>query len=356
MRNALSRCLGVGLALACLAGAGCVEGEVRTFLAYDRGTDSFKCLEVYTNLSAVDKKDHDHLAALYAKRGTIITNPIDIHIFGRTAYERKGKHSYQAISLGQPQTKEPETRKTKVDLSMIRVIPGEFYLNTHGNLSYYHQVVVPGKTIDALLVEVKPLVAKGLAELAEEQIKLATKGKARKLTWDELRKELVAEIRKDKAKAAPKKKEEELLPFEEESLRLLKKAGEDGSVVLGRTGDDFRIVVPLTKKDSEEVVTTAALARKTIAGVVKKGGAADKGVLELLAGVRLRQVEGGVEVTASFTKLAKALRSFEGLNLNPAPDPKKAKGYQALLAAMQGGGIKINKEGPPRALIEAYTK
>ena len=56
---------------------------------------------------------------------------------------------------------------TKVDLDSIKVMPGEFYLNAHGNLGYFHQISVPGKAIDAFLKELAPVVADLLLEPLE---------------------------------------------------------------------------------------------------------------------------------------------------------------------------------------------
>jgi hypothetical protein len=43
---------------------GCIEGEVRAFVRYNRPDDSFLLMEIYTNLHAKGKPDPDHMAAL----------------------------------------------------------------------------------------------------------------------------------------------------------------------------------------------------------------------------------------------------------------------------------------------------
>ena len=58
-------------------------------------------------------------------RESLLINPFDIHLFGRTAYERKGKNKLIRISLTTPdKDKEPEVLTTRADLDSIKVIPG----------------------------------------------------------------------------------------------------------------------------------------------------------------------------------------------------------------------------------------
>ena len=130
-------------------------------------------------------------------------------------------------------------KTTKADLNTIKVIPGEFYLNKHGNLSYYHQDVVPGKIVDVAIKEYTPAIAQLMAELAAEQIKLAKEENAKRLTWEDVRKMVLKGIpdkKQDKRKppAQPKKEPEvkELWPLEKESLQMLVKASSDKSVKL----------------------------------------------------------------------------------------------------------------------------
>jgi hypothetical protein len=115
--------------------AGCVEGDVRMFFKYEPKDDSFRYMEVYTNIQTTKKEDLDSLQSLWEHRRSIIINPVDLHLFGRNAFEREGKHTYRTVSLGgysprrDPAKKEPEAKGTpeikftSIDLDTIQVIP-----------------------------------------------------------------------------------------------------------------------------------------------------------------------------------------------------------------------------------------
>ncbi len=182
----------------CLFGAGCVEGQVQTFVKYDDKDDSFKCLQIYTNLLAIDNPNVDRLESLWKRRQSIIIDPVQISSdYTVTAFGRKGANQYCIIDLAKPGNEEEKT--IKADLDTIKVIPGEFYLNKHGNLSYYHQNVVPGKIVDVAIMEFTPKVAKLMAEDACHQISLAKDANVKRLTWDDLRKMALESVSKKPA-------------------------------------------------------------------------------------------------------------------------------------------------------------
>jgi hypothetical protein len=345
----------IQLAFCPLLMAGCVEGRVLSFVKYQPKDDSFRCMQIFTNLHATDAKDLDHMAALWKRRESIIINPVQINLFSTLALERKGKNKYCTVNLGIPLDKEPDIQETGVHLDTIKVIPGEFYLNSHGNLSYYHQIAVPGKTIDAIVKEVTPLLAQGLAEFGQHQVKLAGQEKVRRLTWYGLRKTMVKEILTKAKKAEPNKddKGEPLLPLEKASLEMLIKAGADRSVNFSRNRSVFTVVLPLSKKDSEEVMATAELLRETVAERIKAGNSVEEGWaqgLEFLNSIKLRYIEGeGLEVPVDVARIEKILK----YNLNPEPDKNKQR-YQATVDGIQEHGIIINRTFSIKKLVAEY--
>lgn len=348
------------LSFAAILFSGCVEANVRTFLRYDKADDSFHCLQTYDNLHATDKRELDHVESLWKRRAGVIPCPSlafllvgEFNIFGVESLERTAKNRIRQIDLGRPADKESEPKTTQVDLDAIQVIPGQFHLNSHGNLAYYQQCVVPGKTLDAILAEVTPLFAAELEQLAAKQIKLALKAKP--MTWEAVRRSLLDDLEgKDKPKPPVQKDGKATgdppLPLDAESLRLLGKAVADKSVKLGRLRDQFTMVVPLSKRDSQEAVATLEFLRKTVAERVKSGKLIDKDLPELLDSLKVRQVEGGLEATLDFTKYAKAETSAE----SQGPDGKKKAGYASTLAAIQAKGIPIAKAGAVEKLVKEY--
>ena len=351
----------LALLLAC---AGCIEGNVQNFVRYNPKDDTLWFLNVYTNLNATSKKDEDYLASLWRRRDSILIKPlhalyvtpqgsIEFHIFSQDAIERIGKNQYRLIDLGSAGDKEPEIQVTSLDLDTIRVLPGRFYINDYGVLSCYHQMAVPGATVDAVLDQVTPTVAGWFVTLADEEIQAAKKG-AKRNTWDAVRKSIVQRLNEaDDPKAEQKNKEEPAVigPWEEESIRLLKSAVADKSVKLRRTGSVFMLVVPLTKKDCAEVTATFDLAKNTMDERIKAGKKVDHGFVDLLHVVHVRYAEGsGLELSVDLVKLARIQQ-----NVDPKPDEKKAAEYKATIEAIQARGIEIKENFSIKSLVGEYV-
>jgi hypothetical protein len=339
--------------------AGCVEADVRSYARYQPDDDSFRCLQVYSNLHATQPRDLDHLVSLWERRAEVIINPADPTIFGVTAFERKGRNRFAAVSLGQPQPNPDPGLTTRADLDTIRVRPGRFFLNEHRNLCYYQECVVPGKTLDAVLEDLGPAVADQLTKYAEEQTKDADNVAVRWLTWGEVRQQLRDQAAGKPAPPPPPNEpaRRSELRLDADSLRLLKKAGADRSVKLTRVRDVFSVVVPLSKRDSEEALATAEVLRQALTAEVGnlKGSAEErKHLLDALDGVKVRHVQGaGVEVSVNAIRAVQAVRLIVGGQL--ADEPKRA-GYQATVASVQGRGIAIDKTFTLDAMIAEYLR
>ncbi|MFO0797139.1 MAG: hypothetical protein U0804_06645 [Gemmataceae bacterium] len=339
--------------------AGCVEADVQSYARYQPDDDSFRCLQVYSNLYATQARDLDHLVSLWERRAHVIINPADPAIFGVTAFERKGRSRFAAVSLGQPKPTPDQVLTTRADLDTIRVRSGRFFLNEHRNLCYYQECVVPGKTLDAVLEDLRPEVADLLTRYAEDQSKDADNVTVRWLTWDEVRQQL-----RDQAagRPAPRPAPNEParrseLRLDADSLRLLKKAGADRSVKLTRVRDVFSVVVPLSKRDAEEALATANVLREALtAEVGKHKGSPEerKHLLDALDGVTVRHVQGaGVEVSVNAVRAITAVRLLGG-ERSPV-EPKRA-GYQATVASVQGRGVAIDKTFTVDPLIAEYLR
>jgi hypothetical protein len=343
------------LAVCPLFCAGCVHGTVRTFVKYEPKDDSFRCLQVYTNLTATTDQDADHLASLWNRRRSIILEPWQLPLFSWEATERQAKHKYCTVDLGTPPRNEPSIKVTSADLDSIRVVPGEFYLNRHGNLSYYHQVVMPGKVLDAKIKGFIPSMAEQWAEWARDYRQRAEKEPEKLLTWDEARKLLGTKLfEKGVAKAgAPDETLGERMPrLEPESIRLLIKAGADRSLKFSRHRQMLTAIVPLSSKDTQEVLATVDLIRDTIRKRIKAGEPVEESVAKFLESFTLRQVEGaGLEVSVDLVKLTRN----RSIDVNPQPDAARRREYQATVAAIQKRGIAIRQMFAIEALVAEYV-
>ena len=369
MRTCRQRFALLSLALLCV---GCINGNVRSFVRYEPKEDTFWFLDIYSNLRATSGADQDHLASLWKRRDAILIKPLrwlyltadgswELHLFSQEAIERIGKHQYRTIELDTAPAKEPAIETSGLDLAAIRVLPGQFYINEYGTLSCYHQMAVPGATVDAVLERIRPLLAKLFVKLADGEIQLAKKG-ARRATWEETRRAIVEQLRaadtppiapKSEPKAEPQKRDDPgtLLPLEAESIRLLKNAVADRSVKLRRTGSVITLVVPVTKNDAAEAAATLDLLKNTIAQRIKAGQKVPEGLAGLLDAVQIRFAEdGGLEFSTDLVKLARIANRSD----NPQPDQKK-DGYKKTIEAMRARGIEVKENFSIKGLIDEYT-
>ncbi|MDY0169050.1 MAG: hypothetical protein RBS80_21085 [Thermoguttaceae bacterium] len=387
-------------AAACLPFCGCIGGEIVSYTRYDESSDSFSFLELYVNIETDKAAELDHIARLYERRDTlIITGFPHFKLFSSPRLlERHGKHSYSSLPLAEAMTGEPERLTTAVDLDSIEIMPGEFFLNEHRNLSYYHQVVIPGKAVDAAMREQVPQIAAELAKLAREQRRLAAKAGSRKLTWDEVRRELRQGLGHDEAKPEEEKGNgqtllpldaasfcvlaatdednavsnaggtdvltmmiplpledrlkrlgadgnqedgQELLPLDSTSLHRLIMAGVDKWVQFTRKGDSFTLLVPLSERDCVEALETIELVRKLTADRLAAGKDVEEELADVLEAVEVRHVEGsGLQVTFHGTKFWE--RTTRRRKSMPAPKADKEAVYRSTVAGIRERGIEVN--------------
>jgi hypothetical protein len=337
---------------------GCVRGDVSTFLRYERSDDSFRCLRVYTNIAAIDQGDLDHMAKMWERRRFFIINPFEISIFNTLAFGRTGRNKFYAVSLCEP-ADVGEEKVTAADLSTIEILPGDFYLNSHGNLSIYHQCVIPGQTLNAIVADlVAPFFAEKLAQFAEEQIQSQGKENVELLTWDVLRQSLYFNITEKGVVSWGPETPKPASPWpmlEKASLRLLMKAGADKTVKITRARDVLTIVVPLSNRDCHEAVATIDLLRDALAD---RRAAEEKLEIETCAAIldacKLRHLEEtGLEVTVDMTRFSKAFP----VDVDRQPhESTKPIDFKTTVASIRGRGIEVNKTFAIDKLIAEYRE
>jgi hypothetical protein len=357
-----------------------VEGRVTDCVRYDSSTDSFKHLQLYTDLhsshvldlrhlgdpAAARQKDLQHLADLWSRRKDTITNPIEVRLFsfsGPTVYERTGKHTYRAWPTERAPNKPPKEERTPIDLDSIFILPGQFFLTEDKRLACYHQVIVPGKTVDQLLQHVaRPQLIERLAQAPKHEVAMARKPNARRLTWSETRKQLAGELLCEKpAKNNPKEKPQETFgPFDNVTLNLWSSPTAEESVKLWRVRDRFTARIPLSPNDSSEAVATINFLKQEIAQHAEKELQPLGRILVEL--VQVREIKGvGIEITLNLTALLGRVMKLILKERLPQRDHKVddddpgEKVYQATVAFIRGKGIPINERLAIDDLIAEYT-
>jgi hypothetical protein len=337
------------MVLCCLPSAGCVEGNVRDFLVYDKATDTFKGLEVYTNLRAKAKVDMDYLVSLYGHRESIIIDPVLPTIFTKDAVQRKEKHKFVVVGLGTPPANTPEIVTTTIDLDSITVQPGEFFLDENKNLGYYQAAVFPGMTVDAVLQEARPVLSRAVGEYAQDQVKMSEFSAVKHVGWEQLRKHFLARL--DDKNAPPPQAGPG--PLDNASLKLLRDVGRTQTIKVSRKEAIFQTVLPLSKDDCKELVSTVAALKGAVTKRVKEGKPVDKGLPEALRAVEVREVDGArVEISVDLLQLMKAKAIIEAMDL--APDKSKGPDFKKTIALIEDHGVKINKVLSIQDMIAKY--
>jgi hypothetical protein len=349
--------------LAVLYLSGCLVSEAVVHVLYDGGRDEFRQLIVYERFryrpdgATVQpqpgqppkpydwNKDFAELQKIYAERAqTLFIEPSPSRLFGmigRLVRTADGK----LVEPWPPVAGEPP-----INFNDVTIKPGELFKDADGYLGYSHEMVVPGKFIDAALKSAvfhmsrDPSSTKQIAD----EIARRDAGGAR-LAWKDLIERTAAEVRKKAAGPGgaeePAKPDEpalvEGLPdknnpicyLEVASLKALQKTLADGTLDLGRRKSRLYVRLPLSPDDAKNAATLAAEVRKEaltarpddkpdIATLRKKlREAADQGLtVELPAA-------GGLELSLDLPTIVNALSEalHDGLTAEFKKDPEEQK-------------------------------
>lgn len=245
---------------------GCLSAQKYWDLVYDETTDTFRMLRVYHHINGKGK-DIDYLASLYQNRDNVMPMQI-VSFLGESAILRVDAKKYYSINLGGSNSKPSAPSDAVVDLSKIINKPGKFFVSDDNSLGYYHQIYIPGTTVDEFLVwysgELRTLMTKAI------KTELDRRGSGDPVnTWsaaiDEETKKLSNDDTKnydpdasnpgDKGQAlvtilSPASKGQMPLNIlSADSLKLIQKAIDDKQINLARKGSEFTLGIPATAED-----------------------------------------------------------------------------------------------------------
>lgn len=324
--------------------AGCVKTEKRDFVRYDEKTDAFDLLRIFTNIKLSSPEDSDRLATIWKRRDSILFNPTLPDFFadfaGPSIYLKKSKNSYVLSNFDSFIDFDGDVRQTNADLDSIRIVPGEFYVNSHHGLNYYHRIVVPGAIVDRLIDEFQPKIVDSIVKYAEERLDAADRQGVERTTWDDARKAIVAQILDNEKSDSPE--DHRSTPFEPASLRMLLNAVADSSLTIRRAGAEIQLVAPMTNRDARELVETFNYLNKKTAERIKIA-ISDKNLLyiqKVLNSLVIRVVANtGVEIKVKpLIYFAAAEEDFD-----PAPANTKNVTPISTIRKLEARGVKIHR-------------
>jgi len=241
-------------------------------MSYDPKGDEFTVLTVFQHItvgrdgkSGFDlHSSFEHLQNLWLNRDHLILPPVETPFLSSPkAALRVSNTTYRLADLGSPGLSPPDN--SPVPLDAIRIRPGGFFLEGNENLCSYHQVVVPGRILDSLLpLKVKQelndvLLGKSLAAGIDTEIERRKSGGAIS-SWQQC---TAVSIRQDPpglpvapgaepatTQTAQPPDDQPSVPFDIESLILLRNAIAKQDIRVTRLGSVFTILVPLTPDDA----------------------------------------------------------------------------------------------------------
>ena len=333
-----------------LSGCG-AKGTHVDLMRYESTDDSFAILHSWTNINCQNKNDLKHVESLWQRRESIIVTPFTF-LWSVPAVERMGNHKFRWIDLT-TSSNEPGV-VSEVDFDAIQVIPGPFYLNRHDNLCHFQQAVIPGKTLDAILVAVTPLLADEIAKLAVDDLRKSSRTRP---SWNEVRAtalQQLDELAKVKTEAKKQIPPGDGSPLDATSLDLLKNAKTANSIKLSRKRDLFSCVIPLSTADIRESIATFEMYRAKVALYVQEGKAVEMGLPEVIEAVSLRSIEGtSLEISINFTKLATAGIIAGKGKLHDQPESER-KAYKSTVKSIQQRGVPVISAFPIEEIIAKY--
>jgi len=264
MNRRMLKWCGIVLSLGLLAVLlpGCLVSIKTVSAAYDAPSDQFRFLSVYQQIRG-DKPenqaaDEKWLTALYANRANLILLPHGSPSFfqdlGETAILRLADLKYAEVPLSQAPQKGLESQAALVALDDITVLPGRFFLRGPDNLCYYHQIIVPGKTADAVLAYLNGRLSetgKDSIVAAIDQELARRQGGGTWMTWQEFTRQCIDQSMNvlGSSSSTTQPAPSTTAPLDTQSLQLLRDALASGKMPLVRRADQVFVEAPLTEAD-----------------------------------------------------------------------------------------------------------
>ncbi|MCY2995406.1 MAG: hypothetical protein NTY19_47210 [Planctomycetota bacterium] len=338
--------------LALVSILGCIDGNTIEFIRYDKASDSFVFLSVFTNLATNDADELTQLSTLWKNRANLMHdfNPRFELFAGPRMLLRIDRQTYQPIYVARA-GKRPEPIRTNARLDQVTVSPGQFFKNEHGNLSYSHQTTVPGKVIDQIITESTAEIADGISSLAEWQLGLRRTTSDPVPTWDVIRQSLIAEMLGGQS---PEIKNKQILPFETQSLRALIKCALDRSFSASRREDRLVFAFPLSESDCNELVATFDLVKDASKSKDLQRDKVPPYLSDLMNAVTLqKKAANEIEITLSIRLLSPLMLREE--KMMPNPNAEARLKYPTTIASVKAKGIPIAENDIFESIVNQFS-
>jgi len=357
---------------------GCLRANVLDFARYDEKTDTYHFLKVYTHVAGSDA-ELDWIARLWKHRGRVITIPELLPVFSKEpALLRVADRETQAIEIGEPSTEAPPSQRADISLAPIEIRPGKFFLSADRTLCCYHQVVVPGKLVDDLCVIANKDLRKSAIRSVDEELARRRDG-GRAISWEQVREAIRKSVDKNKEPAgdaknseppqeeAPAGEQDELKPREDEpicamddeSLRTIRRAAEDGTLGFARKGFQLQLRVPMTPADRREAIATVEMAKKVLLDSIIRGPGMDASEpmkqWQTAVSAAVRAEEGPEGALLLILDVGKYVELATRDRRDAEPIQSSAADYRRAVEKVRAAGIPIDENLTLDQIIKSFT-
>jgi hypothetical protein len=280
IRKSKSILTAICLALVALEICGCLTADKSVSAVYDATHDRFRFLIVFQNIaSQADKSAADltWLKGMYANRDHLILTPMGspspMEGMGESAYLRLSNSLFTSLDLSNPGAGNFTSQTSVIPLDDIQVIPGRFFVRRQRSLCYFQQIVVPGKTANALVdyanrqdasTSSGSLVAGFDAELQRRQSGTA------QATWDAFTKLVIDQttwMMKHESSEPGAPTGDVGDPFDMQSLQIIRAGLVGGTVKISRDGAMLNASAEMTAADVSGVIAFVDAFRKAVGDV-----------------------------------------------------------------------------------------
>ncbi|TWU02345.1 hypothetical protein [Stieleria varia] len=227
---------------------GCVIFRPTAMVRYETERDRFEVLCVMEQIRFEHDAEAAGMKSLWDQRENWLPLVLDTGFLGDLSFLRLSDRRIASMQLGASPGAEVDL---PMDLSVIEIHPGEFFVNEDSGIAFHQSVGVPGKCIDAILDYLAVELSVEMNANAQREL---LSDRPRK-SWETVRSNMNDAF--DKKSPATKNEDiqsapDSRSPFRDESLQLLA----NGKLKYSRDGSTIQVSIPMSVTDQFEVIET----------------------------------------------------------------------------------------------------
>jgi|GEM_PF-6960077 len=321
------------LVLAIIALPGCLRGKYKTYLRYDRATDSMKVMVVFEDIYAEKESDSEHLVKNWKTRDNLMMLPVPgIPWGGPITLLRGADDSIYNVALHEGGSEPMFLTKSRLPLSEVDIQPGRLSVSADGRLGYWQSLSCSGQFIDKAIASLIERYTPEVLEMIEIEMK-----------------------RRIEAIDQPPSNRSEsgmyydalLRPLDDLSLARLRAQFENKQIAVKRDGGVFTLAFQVSPDDAQELLKAAKQIEAPVDATSDKAKAED--VFE--------PYSDRVDVQADATGWVRVTFDLTRTVVCEAKDAKKGddQAYKAMVDYARAQGLDVARTFDIQTLIDRFN-